>query len=122
MRPRVLIVDDHAGFRLLARTSLEAAGGTVAGEAATAAEALRLLATISPDVVLLDIRLPDADGFAVCRAIRALRPAVRVVLCSVHPVADYGPAYAECGADGFVPKDEFTADRVMRGPGGVAGT
>lgn len=74
MTSRVLIVDDHAGFRRLARSLLEQEGFTVAGEAATGRPALSLAEHVSPDAVRLDIRLPDADRFAVCRDLR-------VVLC-----------------------------------------
>ncbi|WP_432994776.1 response regulator [Dactylosporangium sp. CA-233914] len=118
MRPRVLIVDDHAGFRALARTSLESEGLAVAGEAATGREALALVAALRPDAVLLDVRLPDTDGYAVCRRIRAGWPGVRVVLCSVHPISDHGPSYAASGAHGFVAKHEFSGRPValMLGP------
>ncbi|WP_432839086.1 response regulator [Dactylosporangium sp. CA-092794] len=118
MTSRVLIVDDHAGFRRLARTLLEAEGFEVAGEAATGRDAMAMVAAMRPDVVLLDIRLPDVDGFAVCRGIRAAWPHIRVVLCSVHRITDYGSSYAGSGAHGFVVKDDFSARRIalMLGP------
>jgi DNA-binding NarL/FixJ family response regulator len=115
---RVLIVDDHAGFRLLARTLLELEGFEVAGEAADGRDAIEMVARVRPDVVLLDIQLPGLDGFAVCRAIRAGWPDIRVVLCSVHRIADYGTSYADCGAHGFAAKDEFSGRQIalMLGP------
>jgi two-component system chemotaxis response regulator CheY len=118
----VLIADDHAGFRRMVREALEAEGLAVAGEAGTGRAALDLVAAAGPGAVLLDIRLPDIDGFAVCRAIRARWPHVRVVLCSVSPIADYGPCYAESGAHGFVAKHECTGPRLalMLGPAGPA--
>ena len=69
MRPRLLIVDDHAGFRASARRLLEAEGFTVVGEADGARSALPAVAALSPDVVLVDIALPDGDGFDVCAEI-----------------------------------------------------
>ena len=65
MRPTVLIVDDHDSFRESARALLEAEGFTVVGDATDGAAAVAAVARLRPDVVLLDIQLPDADGFAV---------------------------------------------------------
>jgi DNA-binding NarL/FixJ family response regulator len=122
MTCRVLIVDDHAGFRRLARALLEPEGIEVVGEAVTGRDALALVTALNPDAVLLDVGLPDIDGFAVCRGIRADRPAVRVVLCSVRPITAYGARYAECGAHAFAAKDEFSAaaTALMLDPGGPA--
>jgi DNA-binding NarL/FixJ family response regulator len=77
-----------------------------------------MVASARPDAVLLDIALPDVDGFTVCRGIRTAWPHVRVVLCSVHRIADYGASYAESGAHGFAAKDQFSARQfaVMLGP------
>ncbi|GAA3453568.1 response regulator [Dactylosporangium matsuzakiense] len=124
MTSRVLIVDDHADFRRLARALLEPEGVEILGEAGRGRDALAMVAALRPDAVLLDVQLPDLDGFAVCRAIRAAWPAVRVVLCSVRPTAAYGPRYAECGAHAFAAKDELTGPAValMLGPGGPAST
>ena len=71
VRTRVLIVDDHQPFRATARELLEEAGYVVAGEAADAAEALAAVAADAPDAVLLDVQLPDDDGFAVATALTA---------------------------------------------------
>jgi CheY-like chemotaxis protein len=65
----VLIVDDHAGFRSFARALLEAEGFDVLGEAADGASALGLAQQLAPELVLLDVALPDMDGFAVCDAL-----------------------------------------------------
>ena len=72
MRKRVLIVDDHEPFRAVARQLLEAAGYVVSGEAADGAEALAAAAAEAPDAVLLDVQLPDRDGFSVATALDSL--------------------------------------------------
>ena len=78
----VLVVDDHAGFRELARTLLEDGGYAVVGEAGDGATALRAARSLHPDAVLLDVHLPDMDGFAVAAALAREEPAPRVVLTS----------------------------------------
>ena len=110
VRARVLIVDDHAGFRAVARVLLSNAGFDIVGESATGHDALDQVATLLPDVVLLDIALPDATGLEICQTIRAMIPAVTVVLCSVNPLGEYKTSVvADRGAAGFIPKDEFSA-------------
>jgi DNA-binding NarL/FixJ family response regulator len=105
---RVLIVDDHEPFRAVARELLERAGYVVAGEAADAAEALAAVASEEPDAVLLDVQLPDSDGFAVAAALAAAGgPAV--VLISSRDAEEYGRRVADCGARGFIPKSRLTA-------------
>jgi DNA-binding NarL/FixJ family response regulator len=105
---RVLIVDDHEPFRAVARELLETAGYVVAGEAADAAEALAAVAVEAPDAVLLDVQLPDDDGFAVATALAATAgPAV--VLISSREADDYGRRVGACGARGFIPKSKLTA-------------
>ena len=108
MRKRVLIVDDHEPFRAVARELLERAGYIVTGEAADAAEALDAIAAEAPDVVLLDVQLPDKDGFAVATALAASHgPAV--VLISSREADDYGRRVGSCGARGFIPKSKLSA-------------
>ena len=108
MRKRVLIVDDHEPFRAVARELLERAGYVVAGEAGDAAGALAAVAANAPDAVLLDVQLPDRDGFAVAAALAAEHgPAV--VLVSSRDAEDYGPRVAACGARGFIPKSRLSA-------------
>ena len=101
MRPRVLLVDDQAAFRALARQLLESDGFTVVGEAGDAASALRAARRLAPDVVLLDVRLPDASGVTAAKLIRDGHPAPLVVLTST---ADYAHAVRGCDAQGFIPK------------------
>jgi CheY-like chemotaxis protein len=112
----ILIVDDHDGFRQLARGMLEAAGFTVA-EAATGAEATEVARTIRPGLVLLDIGLPDFDGFEVARRLAAVPagdPAPVVVLTSTREARDYGARIAASPAAGFLPKDQLSGTALRR--------
>jgi DNA-binding NarL/FixJ family response regulator len=104
----VLIVDDHEPFRAVARELLERAGYVVTAEAGDATEALAAIAAEAPDVVLLDVQLPDQDGFAVAKALAGLHgPAV--VLISSREADDYGSRVGSCGARGFIPKSKLSA-------------
>jgi DNA-binding NarL/FixJ family response regulator len=105
---RVLIVDDHQPFRAVARQLLEGAGYVVTGEAADAAEALAAVAADRPDAVLLDVQLPDRDGFDVAMAL-ADPGGPAVVLISSRDSDDYGRRVAACGARGFISKSKLSA-------------
>lgn len=107
MSIRVLIVDDHAPFRAVAREVLEGAGYVVSGEAADADEALAAVAAGAPDAVLLDVQLPDRDGFAVAQ-ILAAQDGPAVVLISSRDEEDYGSRVAACGARGFISKSRLS--------------
>ncbi|WP_309112698.1 response regulator [Saccharothrix sp.] len=107
-----LIVDDSAEFRAVARVLLEAGGYRVCAEAATGEDAVARAVRERPDVVLLDVGLPDRDGFDVCREVRRRVPDSVVVLCSVRDEECYGDAVARCGAAGFVAKAALTAEAV----------
>jgi DNA-binding NarL/FixJ family response regulator len=111
---RVLIVDDNAGFRSAARAVLEAGGYRVVAEASTGASALALAAETQPDVILLDIGLPDMDGFIVCRRLPAVSPSSAIVLCSVRDADHYGEALAQSAAAGFLPKSRLSAAELTR--------
>jgi DNA-binding NarL/FixJ family response regulator len=106
---RVLIVDDHQPFRAVARELLERAGYVVSGEAADAAEALDAVAADSPDAVLLDVQLPDRDGFAVATELAAAGDGPAVVLISSRQADDYGRRVEACGARGFISKSNLSA-------------
>lgn len=86
--PAVVVVDDHASFRAAARAVVDATDGfTWAGEADCGEDAVRLVASLRPGLVLLDVDLPGIDGFEAARRIAATAPEVAVVLCSSDPPA-----------------------------------
>jgi CheY-like chemotaxis protein len=104
----VLVVDDHDSFRKMARRMLEAAGFTVT-EAANGEEATRTAFLTRPNLVLLDIQLPDVDGFDVARRLCAQKHRPVIVLTSSREASDYGALVAASPAAGFLPKDELSA-------------
>jgi DNA-binding NarL/FixJ family response regulator len=113
MTKTVLIVDDHPSFRRSARALLEAEGFEVVGEAGTAGDALDEARRLRPEVVLLDVQLPDGSGFDVCATLCGQNGcSPEVVLVSSRDAADYGGLIAACGAAGFVPKAELSGDAV----------
>ncbi|MDX6409250.1 MAG: hypothetical protein QOE13_2321 [Gaiellaceae bacterium] len=108
----VLIVDDHPSFRASARTLLEAEGYEIVGEAENGAEALQAVKDLQPDLVLLDVQLPDMDGFEVAEQLRKLADPPAVVLTSSRDSADYGSCIQVCGARGFVPKADLSGAAI----------
>jgi DNA-binding NarL/FixJ family response regulator len=108
MRPTLLIVDDHPGFRSMARRLLEAGGFEVVGEAANGHAAITAARQLRPDVVLLDVQLPDIDGFEVTARLADGEAEPVVVLTSTRDRADYGPHVDQCGARGFISKAELS--------------
>jgi len=104
----VLIVDDHGSFRASARRLLEAEGFTVVGEASDGRHAIEAAQRLDPDLVLLDIHLPDLDGFEVAARIAALGVRSAVVLTSSRASSEYGSLVAESPARGFIPKSELS--------------
>jgi two-component system nitrate/nitrite response regulator NarL len=104
-----LIVDDHAGFRGFARRLLEAGGFTVVGEAEDAASALDAAEALQPDLVLLDVMLPDADGFTVAERLAERTDTPVVVLTSSREAADFGGRLQRSSAArGFIHKDDLS--------------
>lgn len=101
----VLVVDDQAEFRLLARELLEADGFVVVGSAGDVEGALQAARDLQPDVVLLDVRLPDGSGLDAARAMQAWPSPPQVVLTST---ADYADEARHCGATGFIPKNHLS--------------
>jgi DNA-binding NarL/FixJ family response regulator len=110
----VLIVDDHPTFRATARTLLSEEGFEVVGEAADGRSALEAADRLHPDVVLLDVQLPDLDGFEIASRLTADGAAVQVVLVSSRDPSDFGPLVARSGARGFIPKAELSGSALAK--------
>lgn len=116
LRParRVLVVDDHPSFRRCASALLEAEGFEVVGEAEDGVSALAAADRLDPELVLLDIQLPDTDGFEVARRLLAERPALRIVLVSSRDRSEYGPLIETSGARGFITKGDLSRQTLER--------
>jgi DNA-binding NarL/FixJ family response regulator len=112
---RVLIVDDHPSFRASARVLLESEGFDVVGEAEDGASAITETFRLRPEIVLLDVQLPDTDGFDVAAQITAHdgNDGPAVILVSSRDSSDFGPLVSRCGAMGFVPKAELSGERLQ---------
>ncbi|HET7051276.1 MAG TPA: response regulator transcription factor [Solirubrobacteraceae bacterium] len=114
MSRRVLIVDDNPGFRRLARRLLEDDGFEVVGAVGDASQALLATGELAPEVILLDVNLPDASGFALAARIARERPGVAVLLTSTHSHQDFDELAVSSGALGFLPKDDLSGAEVER--------
>ncbi|MCA9939428.1 MAG: response regulator transcription factor [Anaerolineales bacterium] len=102
---RLLLVDDHAVVRLGLRMLLESEDDIeIVGESGTGNEALRDVARLLPDVVLMDIGLPDISGIAATRLIKAQYPQVAIVALTIHEDEEYFFQMLDAGAHGYVPK------------------
>jgi DNA-binding NarL/FixJ family response regulator len=113
MSKTVLIVDDHPSFRGMARALLESEGFVVVGEAANGASGLEQAKRLHPDIVLLDVQLPDFDGFEVASRLTAVNGATPdIVLTSSRDAGDFGRLIEESGARGFVPKADISAEAI----------
>lgn len=108
----ILIIDDHSPFRVQARAILEADGFRVVGEAVDGTSGLAAARSLRPDLVLLDIGLPDVEGFEVARALAADGPPPFVVLTSSREASVYGPRLSNSRVLGFVPKDELSGAAI----------
>ena len=109
----VLIVDDHPSFRASARVLLEWRGSTSSARRWTGRARSRRPAASSPQLVLLDVQLPDIDGFDVAARITGNRIRPAVILVSSRDSSDFGPLVSRSGARGFVPKAELSGERVQ---------
>ncbi|MGH9280834.1 MAG: response regulator transcription factor [Acidimicrobiales bacterium] len=112
MATTVVVVDDHVGFRRMARRMLEDAGFVVVDEAADGASALESIAALGPELVLMDIQLPDLDGFAVSRRLADSGATAAVILTSSRSGSDYGPRLATSPAIGFIAKADLSGPAV----------
>ena len=110
----VLIVDDHAGFRSFARRLFEAGGYTVVGEAGDGASALAAIEQLRPELVLLDVVLPDIDGLDVAEQLAGSGTETVVVLTSSREATDFGERLERSSARGFIAKSELTAAAVAQ--------
>jgi DNA-binding NarL/FixJ family response regulator len=108
----VLIVDDHDWFRASARALLERHGLEIVGEAGDGDAALRAARELEPDVVLLDVQLPDRDGFEIAARLAELERPPAIVLTSSRDAAQFGPLVGESGARGFIAKNELSGERI----------
>lgn len=115
MRPvdrTILIVDDHAGFRRSVRALLQAEGLDVIGEAIDGATALTETARLAPALVLLDIQLPDIDGFAVAALLNRRPTPPKVILISSREATSYGDRIRSAGALGFIAKGQLSGAAI----------
>jgi DNA-binding NarL/FixJ family response regulator len=112
MAKTVLIVDDHAPFRALARAMLQLDGFEVVGEAGDARSALDAVRRLRPNVVLLDIQLPDLDGFEVARRLAQAGDPPAIVLVSSRDRSAYRRRLAESAARGFIAKSDLSGAAV----------
>jgi DNA-binding NarL/FixJ family response regulator len=108
----VLIVDDHPSFRAMARLLLETEGFVVIGTATDGESAITEALELRPDIVLLDIGLPDITGFEVAARLREAGSTAAIVLASSRAGDDFGSLIADSGARGFIEKSVLSGDAV----------
>jgi signal transduction histidine kinase len=119
-RIRVMVVDDNAGFRESLLSLLDAGGLEVAAEARSGLEALEIVSTIAPDVVLMDVRMPGIDGIETTRRLKALHPDLGVVALSGHEDQEIVREMLVAGASGYVLKDS-DGDEILHAVHQAAG-
>ena len=113
MTQTILIVDDHPSFLAAARLLLETEGFAVVGVATDGESAVNETLRLAPDVVLLDIGLPDLDGFEVAARLRAAGAPSAIVFTSSRDGSDFGPLVERSGAQGFIPKAELSGAALL---------
>lgn len=112
MNTTVLIVDDHETFRSFARALLESEGFEVIAEAENGTSGIEAVESLNPDLVVLDVQLPDLSGFEVLAKLRADGDATPVVLTSSRDASSYGDQVGSSGAVGFIPKAELSGQAI----------
>ncbi len=113
MTIRLLLVDDHRVVRSGLRMLLEGEPDVeIVGEAGTAREALEAVAALRPDVILMDIGLPDLSGIDATREIKKRHPAIAIVALTIHEDEEYFFKMLEAGANGYVPKKAAPAELI----------
>jgi DNA-binding NarL/FixJ family response regulator len=113
MSRTALIVDDHPSFRASARAMLEAEGFEVVGELEDGASVVETVIALDPDLVLLDVQLPDRSGFDICAELEDCEGrSGQVILVSSRDPSDYGELVETSCACGFVPKGELSGDTI----------
>lgn len=112
MRPTVVIIDDHAPFRDAARELLESEGFAVIGTAGDGVSGIEMVGVLRPEVVVLDIHLPDVDGFLVADRLAWGPHPPAVVLISSRERSVFGARLADCNARGFIEKRQLSGARL----------
>ncbi|MGZ6548471.1 MAG: LytR/AlgR family response regulator transcription factor [Actinomycetota bacterium] len=113
MAVRVLIVDDHAGFRARAREMLQGDGLNVVGEAIDGVSAIEAVRALRPDLVLLDVRLPDLNGFDVAEKIASIDAPPAIVMTSSHDARDFRRRIEASVARGFLAKNDLSGPAIL---------
>ena len=108
----MLIVDDSGAFRAAARQLLERAGFAVVAEAGDGVEGLRAAKEHTPDLAIVDVQLPDLDGFELAERLRAFEPPLEVILTSNLDWTDFGALVDSSSALGFIAKAELSAPAI----------
>jgi DNA-binding NarL/FixJ family response regulator len=108
----ILIVDDHPSFRAAARFMLEADGFHVVAVATDGESAVDEVLRTAPEIVLLDVSLPDIDGFEVAARLRQAGASTTIVFTSSRDGSDFGSLIADSGGAGFIPKAELSGEAL----------
>ncbi|MEO7422026.1 MAG: response regulator transcription factor [Ornithinibacter sp.] len=114
MKLTAVIVDDHVGFRGEAAELLKAAGYEVVGSCPDGRSAVDVISALRPDVVLLDVQLPDTDGIVLVSQLEAVSDGATIVLTSTREAADYGGRVARSSAAGFISKAELSVESLEK--------
>jgi DNA-binding response OmpR family regulator len=114
MRPRIVIVDDDPAFLATVRVLLEAEGFVVVGEALNGLDGVAAADELKPDLVLVDVNLPDIDGFEVVNRLADGEAAPPVVLTSIRAASDFGNLIQASRARAFIAKSEITGEALTR--------